>query len=298
MVNIALNPRLLNAIARQIDPLSPSAAPLKPMGTLSGGQINQHVVARQGRQKYFIKLNDACRLDMFDAEREALLDLQRQDQLHVPSPIAVGAFENCAFLVLEHQEFTHRGDATALGAGLSALHEIRSDTFGWRRDNTIGTTPQPNPRSRDWPQFWSEQRLGFQLELAARRGFPELLGQATELLHKPGAFFSGYDPAPSLLHGDLWCGNFAYLASGQPSVFDPASYYGDRETDLAMTELFGGFDAEFYDAYRAHWPLDPGYSVRRYYYQLYHVLNHLNLFGAGYLSQARSLIGRLNAELH
>jgi fructosamine-3-kinase len=112
-----------------------------------------------------------------------------------------------------------------------------------------------------------------------------------------GGFFLDYRPAPCLLHGDLWSGNAGMLPDGTPVVFDPAVHRGDREADLAMSELFGGFPEAFYAAYRAAWPLDPGYETRKTLYNLYHVLNHFNMFGAGYLGQARRMIQKLAAEL-
>ncbi len=142
--------------------------------------------------------------------------------------------------------------------------------------------------------FWRERRLGFQLQLAAENGYRgQLQRLGDKLLDAMPAFFDGYAPQPSLLHGDLWGGNHAYLADGTPVIFDPAPWYGDRECDLAMTELFGGYGADFYDAYRASYPLDAGYAVRKELYNLYHILNHLNLFGGGYARQAEQMMQRL-----
>ena len=164
---------------------------------------------------------------------------------------------------------------------------------------TIGSTPQPNPWTKNWPEFLAKHRLGFQLELAARNGLGNALQKPGEaLLVRLADFFQGYQPIPSLLHGDLWGGNTAFTRSGEPVVFDPAVYYGDREADLAMTELFGGFGTRFYSAYREAWPLDAGYPTRKTLYNLYHILNHANLFGGGYLSQAETMIRRLLSEIH
>jgi fructosamine-3-kinase len=182
-----------------------------------------------------------------------------------------------------------------LGRALAALHRVTAHEHGWSRDNTIGATPQANAPCGDWAEFWRERRLGFQLRLAAANG--HRLAQGERLMEKLPAFFSGYRPAPSLLHGDLWAGNAAATAAGEPVVFDPAVYYGDREADMAMTELFGGFPRSFYEAYGSEYPLDAGYAVRRDLYNLYHVLNHLNLFGGGYRSQAERMIGQLLARI-
>jgi fructosamine-3-kinase len=165
-------------------------------------------------------------------------------------------------------------------------------------DNTIGSTPQKNTPRQDWVAFWREQRLGYQLQLAARQGHGGALQrQGEQLLEYLPDFFTDHRPQASLLHGDLWSGNYSIDSQGQPVIFDPAVYFGDREADLAMTELFGGFGAEFYAAYNSSWPLEPGYAVRKTLYNLYHILNHLNLFGGGYLSQAQRMIQHLLAEV-
>ena len=186
-----------------------------------------------------------------------------------------------------------------LGSGLPTFsatpcHGCKGKAFGFMQDNFIGTTPQPNGWKNTWIDFWGEQRLGFQLRLAAENGYSgQLQSLGEKLLDVLPDFFDGYIPQPSLLHGDLWSGNHAFLADGTPTVFDPASYYGDRECDLAMTELFGGFPASFYDAYRAEWPLHEDYKTRRDLYNLYHILNHANLFGGGYARQAEQMMQSL-----
>ena len=178
------------------------------------------------------------------------------------------------------------------------MHKVTGHSFGWPEDNYIGRTVQPNSIMTDWVDFWQKNRLGFQISLAKSNNCPkETLLQLEKLNEHIGEFFSEYKPEPSLLHGDLWGGNKGYLRDGTAVVFDPASYYGDRETDIAMTELFGGFDAQFYEAYNTEWPLDPGYLVRRPLYQLYHVLNHFNLFGGHYAAQAHSIADSLLREI-
>jgi fructosamine-3-kinase len=177
------------------------------------------------------------------------------------------------------------------------MHRTARDHFGWDRDNTIGSTPQHNAPCGEWVTFWREHRLGFQLDLAARQGYGGRLQKLGERLLADLTGLIDHDPRPSLLHGDLWGGNIGYDREGNPVIFDPAVYYGDREADLAMTELFGGFGSGFYAAYEEAWPLDPGYSVRKTLYNLYHILNHLNLFGSGYLGQAQTMTERLLAEL-
>ncbi|MDX8408342.1 MAG: fructosamine kinase family protein, partial [Mariprofundaceae bacterium] len=190
------------------------------------------------------------------------------------------------------------GSERLLGEQLAAMHRHTADRFGWHRDNTIGSTVQQNTRQDDWLEFWSRHRLGFQMEQLSRRGMGcGLAAAVASLCEALPAFFSGYTPEPSLLHGDLWGGNRGFDENGAPVIFDPAVYYGDREADIAMTELFGGFGPDFYAAYQAAWPLDAGYQQRKTLYNLYHIMNHANLFGGGYLHQAESMASELLAGL-
>lgn len=250
-----------------------------------------------GARGYFVKTNGAARYDMFEAEADGLTALAASHSIRAPAPICRGQTGTVSYLVLELLALGGPAHGRVAGQQLAALHRTLSPTFGWHRDNYIGSTPQLNTPSRDWTDFWRDQRLGYQLELAASNGFARALQPAAERLLADLDRLLGHDPAPSLLHGDLWGGNLGFLQDGQPVTYDPAVYYGDREADLAMTELFGGFNADFYAAYREGWPLDPGYSVRKTLYNLYHVLNHLNLFGRGYLGQARAMMDRLLAEV-
>lgn len=271
-----------------------------PPRSIAGGSISRTATIGTGTARYFVKLNDAsASLAMFEAEAAGLKLLAQPGALRVPQPICFGTSGATAYLVLEHIELG-RGRGAAgderLGAGLAAIHQMTRSHFGWDRDNTIGSTPQINRSTDDWVAFYRDHRLGFQLELAERNGYAGALTKAGwRLLEKLPVICAGHHPAASLLHGDLWGGNAAFDRDGVPVLYDPAVYFGDRETDLAMTELFGGFSAEFYRAYQTAWPLAEGYERRRDLYQLYHVLNHLNLFGGGYASSARRLIDRLLA---
>ncbi|MEY6431255.1 fructosamine kinase family protein [Thioalkalicoccus limnaeus] len=266
---------------------------------LGGGCINTSVLLTDGERRFFVKLNEASRVAMFEAEAAGLAALAATGAMRVPQPLCYGATAGRAFLVMEYIPLGGRtkADGPALaGRQLAALHRTTWERYGWTRDNTIGSTPQPNAPDRDWVTFWRERRLGHQLRLAAANGYRgSLQTQGARLLDRLGALID-HAPAASLLHGDLWGGNLGYGPAGEPVIFDPAVYHGDRETDLAMTELFGGFGRDFYAAYREAWPLDPGYEVRKILYNLYHVLNHLNLFGGGYLAQAQQMIDRLLAE--
>ena len=232
---------------------------------------------------------------MFEAEADGLGELRSAGVLRVPEVFDCGIRNGQSFIEMERFSFDAPTTATEqqLGVQLAALHRQTSDQFGWIRDNTIGATPQLNRRSDDWVEFFRKQRLQFQLELAAKNGFGPQLQEAGRLLvSNLERLFDGYSPVASLLHGDLWAGNWGSVA-GEPVVFDPAVYYGDRESDIAMTRLFGGFGSAFYAAYLADWPLARGHEQRFKLYQLYHVLNHLNLFGDSYLGQARKLLREL-----
>lgn len=238
---------------------------------------------------------------MFEAEATGLQEIKNSHTLRVPTPVCWGRNETNAWLVLEYLdiESTSKCGSIALGTGLAAMHRMSFEKFGWMQNNTIGSTPQINEFSFDWIQFWRKHRLGYQLQLAQTNGYTrELQKQGEHLMAELDAFFPGTPPIASLLHGDLWNGNYSFDPIGHPILFDPAVYYGDRETDLAMTELFGGFPETFYAAYREAYPLDSGYKTRKTLYNLYHILNHLNLFGRSYLYQAKQMISKLLAEIH
>jgi protein-ribulosamine 3-kinase len=290
---------LQDAIARAITQATGEI--FRPEGRrgVSGGDINTAEVLEGGGRRYFVKLNDAARLAMFEAESEGLAEITNSKSVRVPQPICHGTHDSHAFLVLEYLDIMHSAGKSEelLGRQLAAMHRSTTSEFGWRRDNTIGSTPQINTAEQDWVTFYREHRLRFQLELAARNSpGGKLLRRGEQLLEKLPVFFANYQPLASLLHGDLWGGNHAARRDGTPVIFDPAVYYGDRETDLAMTELFGGYSQEFYAAYNEAWPLDDGYRVRKHLYSLYHVLNHFNLFGGGYAGQAERMIDKLLSE--
>jgi fructosamine-3-kinase len=243
----------------------------------------------------FVKTGPPAALDMFEAEAEGLHELAAANVIRVPEVFKCGIENGQAFIAMEKLQLrsaTPESDRR-FGEQLAALHRCTSETFGWRRDNTIGSTPQINTPSDNWTEFFREHRLQFQLRLAADNGYGgELQSLGAELCDALPALFENYEPVASLLHGDLWSGNWGVVDS-EPVIFDPAVYYGDRESDIAMTKLFGGFGKAFYDAYESSSPLAAGHERRCDLYQLYHVLNHLNLFGSGYLGQALSLLHRL-----
>lgn len=267
----------------------------KSQRSVGGGCINTATALADGQQTYFVKLNQAAQVAMFEAEAAGLEAMVATQTIRVPQPVCWGTVQNSAYLVLEWLELGGRGDGNAwaaMGRNLAAMHQATNPNgFGWKLNNTIGSTPQPNPWTPDWVTFWQNQRLGFQFQLANRRGgfFPN----QDRLLHTIPHLLDGHHPQPSLVHGDLWSGNAAITRSGEPVIFDPATYYGDREVDLAMTELFGSFPADFYRAYNEAYPLASGYQQRKVLYNLYHILNHFNLFGGGYDSQANRMIDQI-----
>jgi fructosamine-3-kinase len=333
---MGLDAELLAAIAATVGAATGRPCAIETVQAAGGGCIHQAwTVAGSGR-RYFVKTNTVAAAAMFDAEADGLAALAATGALRVPQKVGVGKTVSApksiptfgggsssrsegeaqrpepkvgagrtvdrAFLVLEHLELRglDRAGGAALGTALANLHRPpdAEAPYGWPRDNYIGATPQANQSHRTWAGFYAEERLRPQLRRAAERGMERGLRELGEkLAERVPAFFVDYRPAPSLLHGDLWSGNAAQLADGTPVVFDPAVHRGDREADLAMAELFGGFPESFYAAYRAAWPLDAGYETRKTLYNLYHILNHYNMFGGGYLGQARRMIEKLSAEL-
>lgn len=267
--------------------------------TIGGGCINTACVIQDYDLEYFVKLNSAASVDMFVAESAGLVEIVNSQTIRAPRPVCFGTAGEASYIVMEYivPGTPGKDSYTTLGQQLAAMHRVIHPQFGWQRDNTIGSTPQINTCSGDWIEFWRDQRLGYQLKLATRNGYGrQLQSQGDQLLQQFPVLFTDYRPEPSLLHGDLWSGNYAVDSDGNPYIFDPAVYFGDRETDIAMTELFGGFPAQFYQAYEEIFPLDEDYHVRKKLYNLYHILNHLNLFGGGYLGQARQMIDSLLSE--
>ncbi len=288
-------------IVDEIERATTSTFKLVNVRSLAGGDINSAYCLEGNSKAYFVKLNRADKIDMFAAEIDGLKELVKTRTVRVPNPVAHGITESHSFIVMEFIEFgTSRKTSERLfGQQLALLHQKTQPYFGWHRDNTIGSTPQPNQKEDNWVNFFEKNRLQHQLTLAASKGYRgHLQTSGEQLCHHLTDFFSAYMPQPSLLHGDLWGGNAATDQQGDPVIFDPACYYGDREADIAMTELFGGFSQDFYAAYRETFPLDPGYTTRKKLYNLYHILNHLNLFGSGYLNQAEHLISSLFSEVN
>jgi fructosamine-3-kinase len=271
-----------------------------PAARVVGGSINECLRWRGAGGDLFVKLAAVERLEMLEAEAAGLRELGDSGAVRVPQVLATGAAGSSAWLALRWIDFSGntRVSEQSLGEQLAQLHRVTAQRFGWHRHNTIGSTPQHNAWDDDWVRFFVTQRLGAQLVLAERNAAPpRLLDRGRKLAELTAGLFSGSRPAPSLLHGDLWAGNWGTDNTGSPVIFDPAVYFGDREADLAMTHLFGGFGPGFYAAYEAAWPLDRAADTRRTLYNLYHVLNHFNLFGGSYAAQAEGMIERLLGEL-
>ncbi|YAF93909.1 MAG: fructosamine kinase family protein [Nodularia sp. CChRGM 3473] len=270
--------------------------------SVSGGCINQGYAVSDSQQTYFVKLNQASQVAMFAAEALGLEEMLATASIRVPKPICWGAAGNSSYIVLEWLEMGGGASTTLgnhnnkswheMGRKLATMHKATSSQgFGWKIHNTIGSTPQINTWTADWTEFYAKHRLDYQFQLARQRGgnFPK----QDQLLAIIPELFAEHQVQPSLVHGDLWGGNAGFTTAGEPVIFDPATYFGDREVDIAMTELFGGFPAGFYQGYHEVLALDAGYEQRKTLYNLYHILNHFNLFGGGYASQANRMIDQI-----
>ena len=287
---------LWKTVSEQISQSTGKPFHSKRQRSVGGGCINQAFIIDDSQNAYFVKTNRDDLASMFVAEAAGLNEILASQSVRAPQPICPGVAEGQAYLVLEYLQLGSGDSRSAedLGRQLAQMHRATRPHYGWDIENTIGSTPQINTWDDDWVRFFGQQRLRYQLQLTQDK---TMLGLGEQLIAVLPAFFDQRIPA-SLLHGDLWGGNWGADENGRAVIFDPATYYGDRESDLAMTELFGGFPPRFYDAYRDAYPLDSaGYAVRKNLYQLYHILNHCNMFGGSYCGQANHMIQRLLAEV-
>ena len=278
--------------------------PIRSLQPVGGGSISRAWRVEMADGTAFLKHHAAAPAEMFAAEADGLRALRSAagGHLRIPDVLSVGEAagegEGCGgWIALEWLEPAPAGTehAERLGRGLAAVHRNGGGGWGWERDNWIGSLPQDNRPGATWPEFWRARRLAPQLALARRSG--RLPGMETEWDRLfdglPELLKAGDDDGPSLLHGDLWSGNALSTDAG-PAIIDPAVYRGHREADLAMAELFGGFDPRFFAAYEEAWPLAPGCREhRRGIYQLYYLLVHVNLFGGAYVSQTVDVLHRL-----
>lgn len=281
-------------IDRQISEVTGQNFQTNQRSSVGGGCINQGYAISNGQITYFVKINQPSQGEMFAAEMLGLQQMYNTKTIRVPQPLCWGTTDNGSYIVLEWLEMSAGNNKSwqQMGRNLAAMHKTTSDQgFGWHINNTIGSTPQINSWMLNWDEFFFKNRLGYQFQLARRRGgnFP---GEQ-KLLDVIPSLLADHKPETSLVHGDLWGGNVAFTINGEPVIFDPATYFGDREVDIAMTELFGGFPPSFYQGYEEEFPLAPGYEKRKVLYNLYHILNHFNLFGGGYSNQANGMIGRI-----
>ncbi len=249
-----------------------------------------------GGTRYFVKF--CPNRDILAAEWNGLAELFNAGAIRVPRPILYATFEFTSALVSEYIELTGRqSNYPRFAADLSALHSHTGPCYGWQCDNYIGRTPQINSQCGSWREFFLEFRLNIQLVMARRNGYSGALRSlGGKVLNAADRILSYHQPRPSLLHGDLWSGNFGFDGSGTPVIFDPAVYYGDAETDLAMTRLFGAPPDSFYASYHRLNPPPDGWQLRADLYNLYHILNHLNIFGSAYLGQAERLMKSILRE--
>lgn len=274
---------------------------IKPGVSISGGCINSAMtVYSNSGDTFFLKYNTSASPKMFQAEAKGLMELAKAKAISIPRVIAYSedSSKDTPFILMEYiQSIQKAKDFDELfGRQFAELHKYSSDEydgkFGFIENNFIGSTDQINDWTDSWVDFLREKRLGFQIDLARKNNYwkPELEKLWESLSSQLDDFIGSIDEKPSLLHGDLWSGNYLVGTKGEPCIIDPAVYYGSREADLAMTELFGGFSPEFYSAYKESYPLESGYEERSKIYKLYHLLNHLNLFGTGYLTQVQSIL--------
>ena len=267
---------------------------IRSITAVGGGDINEAARVETPDTRYFVKWNSRPLPRLFETEARGLRLLADAHALRVPQVIAV--IDQPPALVLEWIDFGSSKSVAAegLGRGLAQQHRSTAPTYGLDHDNYIGSTPQRNTPAPSWIEFYRDRRLGTQRDLAQRNGHltSDRARRLDRVMDRLDRWIADDQVVPSLLHGDLWGGNHLIDAHGNPMLIDPAVYYGDREAEIAFTELFGGFSARFYTAYQEAWPLDSGYAERRDLYNLYHLLNHLNLFGEGYGGSVDAILRR------
>lgn len=259
-----------------------------------GGDISNCYMISDGEQRYFIKINERDFISRFEAEAECIKALRKSSTVSLPELVHVGKSKEHSFLILNYLPTKPMDDpkqSYLFGQQLANLHAWgEQKEYGFDFDNYLGSTLQPNKWDKKWSRFFAEQRIGWQLQLMREKGIELVdISDFTRLVQDR---LQSHTPRPSLLHGDLWNGNVACSAFG-PICYDPASYWGDRECDVAMTELFQGFLPEFYQGYQSILPLDSSYEERKDIYNLYHVLNHYNLFGGHYLDMAERAVNKI-----
>ena len=288
-----LSQALKNRVEQILSEREHQSVTIESHQAVAGGCINQGLQLHTSAGSFFLKLNQAHLVDMFEAEALGLEALQHADQFVIPEPIAFGSSDNQSYLLMTYLDFTGPVNEAVFGRSLAAMHDITAEQFGFSSNNFIGSSRQSNRQHSDWFTFFMQERLEYQVRLLHDSGRgAELNSLWPEFVSACEEQFAGHQPKPVLLHGDLWQGNVSQVGANA-SLFDPAVYYGDAETDLAMLTLFGSPSRSFYDSYFSQQSEDPNRAARRDWYNLYHVLNHANLFGGGYLNQAKAIIRQI-----
>ena len=258
---------------------------------VSGGCINKTQRLLIENESYFFKSGPANKLEMFRGEERGLLELKQAKAFRIPKVISCGVGEDQSWLLLEWLDMDAHFDMKKAGRLLALQHKVVGEGFGFSTSNHIGSTPQRNTFESDWVTFYGQHRMLALGRLGQNRGLR--FNYLSDLIDRLPDFFGSRQVSASLLHGDLWSGNMSGLKEAGVTIYDPAVHYGDRECDLAMTELFGGFSPSFYQSYHEAFPLDQGYELRKGLYQLYHIMNHALLFGGSYVNQSQRLIESL-----
>ncbi|WP_444998232.1 fructosamine kinase family protein [Aliikangiella sp. IMCC44359] len=285
---------IIQHLATQISTCTDKQTKIKRISAVAGGDICQSFLIETHNKKYFLKLSEHNAKALFKAEAFGLNSIAETAVIRTPKVICEGSFEQYQYLILEYLELRRNGDVKLLAKALANLHLTTREQFGFQQDNFIGLTPQTNTWETDWVYFFAEHRLKYQLQLLTNKGVPNrLLKSGSELIGLIPHFFDDYCPQASFIHGDLWSGNYAFDENGFPVIYDPACYYADHEAELAMMELFGSPGESFFSAYHDIFKIDSGYSRRKPLYNLYHLLNHANIFGGGYINQSLSCIHSL-----
>lgn len=259
--------------------------------------LSQSRIYKTDQGDFFVKIYDLPDVWMFEAEFKALQIIEQTATLRVPKPYYYGKNENMCFLIMEYIELSGHipSSQEKLGHQLAKMHLTKfARSFGFEMNNTIGLTTQINNWTKNWVTFFIHYRLEFQLRVVEKNYEDyELVSLGIKFIEKFPQFFEGLKVLPSLLHGDLWSGNTAKNLEGNPVVYDPSSYYGHHEAELSILQMFGGFNKDFFDGYRELIPCDDGFEERQWGYQLYHYLNHYNLFGDSYRPACMSLLRKL-----
>ena len=271
---------------------------LESKAAVSGGDINQAFKVQSTQQSFFVKINSDKNFALLEQEFNNLQCLVESACFKVPLPYYVGVYKSSSLLIMEYLNLSQQGSMESFANSLLKLHNNTADNFGFKTNNFIGTTPQQNHWHSSWGDFFCENRLIPQFNLLSQK-VDVSAGSSNfdSLVKKLPEFLNRHQPKPAFVHGDLWQGNYGFDSVGTPVIYDPASYYGDSEVDLAMLELFGNPGKAFTEHYSRGRGMSAGFPLRKRIYNLYHILNHANLFGAGYVSQSIQWFQEINEAI-